>query len=133
MRMKLVCSYDYFSNSLLQKRVNFFEVTPKSNECHCFLWILLAMYMERTDCVVTSDNACCCGVELRCCFWHIWLLWCMKILVLLMVYVTALDTNNIVVKKQVLELFSALCLYSEDGYNVAMVAFDYFKVWLLVG
>lgn len=41
---------------------------------------------------------------------------------------TALDTNNTVVKKQVLELLSALCVYSPDGYLRALEALENYKV-----
>ncbi len=39
-----------------------------------------------------------------------------------------LDTNNGLVKTQVLELLSALCLYSAPGYQLAMDALDNYKV-----
>ncbi|XP_064607784.1 inverted formin-2-like isoform X2 [Liolophura sinensis] len=41
--------------------------------------------------------------------------------------VKALDTNNVMVKKQVIELLSALCLYSPDGYRLAVEALESFK------
>ncbi|KAL0275923.1 UNVERIFIED_CONTAM: hypothetical protein PYX00_003637 [Menopon gallinae] len=40
----------------------------------------------------------------------------------------ALDTNNTVVKKQVFELLSALCVYSPDGYLRALEALENYKV-----
>ena len=40
----------------------------------------------------------------------------------------ALDTNNTLLKKQVFELLSALCLYSEKGYERAMDALENYKV-----
>ncbi|XP_067948049.1 inverted formin-2-like isoform X2 [Watersipora subatra] len=40
---------------------------------------------------------------------------------------TALDTTNTVVKKQVIELLSALCVYSSDGYERALSALEHFK------
>ncbi len=43
-----------------------------------------------------------------------------------------LDTNNGLVKTQVLELLSALCLYSAPGYQLAMDALDDYKVVLLI-
>ncbi|XP_052276568.1 inverted formin-2-like isoform X5 [Dreissena polymorpha] len=43
-------------------------------------------------------------------------------------FATALDTNNVMVKKQVFELLSALCVYSADGYRLTMTALDSFKV-----
>jgi len=42
--------------------------------------------------------------------------------------VAALDTNNVMVKKQVFELLSALCVYSADGYRLTLAALDSFKV-----
>ncbi|KAJ8298508.1 hypothetical protein KUTeg_025039 [Tegillarca granosa] len=41
--------------------------------------------------------------------------------------VKALDTNNVMVKKQVFELLSALCVYSQDGYRLSLEALDSFK------
>ncbi|XP_062592916.1 inverted formin-2-like, partial [Saccostrea cucullata] len=41
--------------------------------------------------------------------------------------VKALDTNNVMVKKQVFELLSALCVYSNEGYRLTMDALDSFK------
>lgn len=41
---------------------------------------------------------------------------------------TALDTNNVTVKKQVFELLSALCAYSADGYARALETLDHYKV-----
>ncbi|KAF6017613.1 form3 [Bugula neritina] len=40
---------------------------------------------------------------------------------------TALDTTNTVVKKQVIELLSALCVYSSEGYDRALSALQHFK------
>ncbi|KAK3594658.1 hypothetical protein CHS0354_003581 [Potamilus streckersoni] len=40
----------------------------------------------------------------------------------------ALDTNNVMVKKQVFELLSALCVYSPDGYRLTLSALDSYKV-----
>lgn len=39
----------------------------------------------------------------------------------------ALDTGNTTVKKQVLELLSALCVYSTDGYCRALDALQHYK------
>ena len=39
-----------------------------------------------------------------------------------------LDTNNGLVKTQVFELLSGLCLYSEAGYQLALDALDDYKV-----
>ena len=41
---------------------------------------------------------------------------------------SALDTNNVMVKKQVFELLSALCVYSPEGYQLTLSALDSFKV-----
>ena len=41
-----------------------------------------------------------------------------------------LDTNNGLVKTQVLELLSALCVYNEDGYQLALDALEDYKVTL---
>nr|KAG5685520.1 hypothetical protein BaRGS_024257 [Batillaria attramentaria] len=38
-----------------------------------------------------------------------------------------LDTTNVMVKKQVIELLSALCVYSADGHRLALDALDTFK------
>ena len=40
---------------------------------------------------------------------------------------SALDTPNAQVKKQVFELLSALCVYSADGYKRALEALDHYK------
>ncbi|XP_007424011.1 inverted formin-2 isoform X4 [Python bivittatus] len=39
----------------------------------------------------------------------------------------ALDTSNIMVKKQVFELLAALCIYSFDGHALALDALDHYK------
>uniref|UniRef100_A0A8C9RY57 Inverted formin 2 n=1 Tax=Scleropages formosus TaxID=113540 RepID=A0A8C9RY57_SCLFO len=39
----------------------------------------------------------------------------------------ALDTSNIMVKKQVFELLAALSIFSADGYNLALDALDHYK------
>ncbi len=41
---------------------------------------------------------------------------------------TVLDTNNGLVKTQIFELLSALCLYSDEGYKLALDALDDYKV-----
>ncbi len=41
---------------------------------------------------------------------------------------TVLDTNNGLVKTQIFELLSALCLYSEEGYKIALDALEDYKV-----
>ena len=40
----------------------------------------------------------------------------------------ALDTTNSNVKKQVVELLSALCVYSSEGYDRTISALEHFKV-----
>lgn len=42
--------------------------------------------------------------------------------------VAALDTPNVTVKKQALELLSALCVYNSDGYARALDALEHYKV-----
>ena len=42
---------------------------------------------------------------------------------------SALDTPNAQVKKQVFELLSALCVYSADGYKRALEALDHYKTF----
>ena len=44
-------------------------------------------------------------------------------------FLTALDTPNAQVKKQVFELLSALCVYSADGYKRALEALDHYKTF----
>ncbi|CAG5120636.1 unnamed protein product [Candidula unifasciata] len=41
--------------------------------------------------------------------------------------VKAMDTNSAMVKKQVVELLSALCMYSQEGYRLALDALETFK------
>ncbi|BFZ15260.1 hypothetical protein BsWGS_18298 [Bradybaena similaris] len=41
--------------------------------------------------------------------------------------IKAMDTNSAMVKKQVVELLSALCMYSHEGYKLALGALDTFK------
>lgn len=40
---------------------------------------------------------------------------------------TALDTSNIMVKKQVFELLAALSMFSSDGHRLALDALDHYK------
>ncbi|XP_069494246.1 inverted formin-2 isoform X3 [Ambystoma mexicanum] len=40
----------------------------------------------------------------------------------------ALDTSNVMVKKQVFELLAALCMYSPEGHSLALDALDHYKV-----
>lgn len=40
----------------------------------------------------------------------------------------ALDTQNVTVKKQVLELLSALCVHNEEGRARTLETLDHFKV-----
>ncbi|KAM4666681.1 inverted formin-2 isoform 2-T3 [Amazona ochrocephala] len=39
----------------------------------------------------------------------------------------ALDTTNVMVKKQIFELLAALCIYSADGHTLALDALDHYK------
>lgn len=43
------------------------------------------------------------------------------------IYFTALDTNNATVKKQVLELLSALCVYNLEGHARALDTLQHYK------
>ena len=43
-------------------------------------------------------------------------------------YVIALETDNLMVKMQIFELLSALCLYSKDGFYLTLDALDKYKV-----
>ena len=45
-----------------------------------------------------------------------------------LIFISALDTNNTMVKRQVFELLSALTVYSPEGYNIAIDALEDFKV-----
>lgn len=40
----------------------------------------------------------------------------------------ALDTSNVMVKKQVFELLAALCIYSPEGHALTLDALDHYKV-----
>ncbi|XP_070105462.1 inverted formin-2 isoform X4 [Equus caballus] len=40
----------------------------------------------------------------------------------------ALDTSNVMVKKQVFELLAALCIYSPEGHALALDALDHYKM-----
>ncbi|XP_076315999.1 inverted formin-2-like isoform X3 [Tachypleus tridentatus] len=40
---------------------------------------------------------------------------------------TALDTNSVTVKKHVFELLSALCVYSQEGYDRSLETLEYYK------
>ena len=40
----------------------------------------------------------------------------------------AMDTTNVMIKKQVLELLSAVLMYNETGYSLALDALDFYKV-----
>ena len=42
---------------------------------------------------------------------------------------SVLDTNNALVKIQVFELLSALCVYSPHGHQLALEALKHYKVW----
>lgn len=43
-------------------------------------------------------------------------------------YLTALDSPNVMVKSEVFELMSVLCIYSNDGYQSTLNAIDLIKV-----
>ena len=43
-------------------------------------------------------------------------------------YVPALDTPNVMVKKQVIELLSAMCVYSQEGLGRCLDALQAYKV-----
>lgn len=45
---------------------------------------------------------------------------------------SALDTDNVTLKKQVFELLSALCVYSEMGYKMAVDALSHYKVIIII-
>lgn len=42
-------------------------------------------------------------------------------------YYAALDTSNIMVKKQVFELLAALSIFSAEGHRLALDALDHYK------
>ena len=44
---------------------------------------------------------------------------------------SALDTSNVMVKKQVFELLSALCMYSSQGHQLAIDALENYMVSVL--
>ena len=44
-------------------------------------------------------------------------------------FLSALDTGNTMVKKQVFEMLSGVCLYSSRGYELALSSLEYFKVF----
>ena len=50
----------------------------------------------------------------------------------LLVCFAVLDTNNVLVKMQIFELLSGLCIYSESGYSIAMDALADYKVECIV-
>jgi len=45
-------------------------------------------------------------------------------------FLAVLDTNNCLVKLQVFELLSALCVYGDEGYKLALDALENYKVRL---
>lgn len=49
-------------------------------------------------------------------------------MILFLSFCSALESKNFVVKKQVFELLSALCVYSTDGYARTLEAIDYYQV-----
>lgn len=44
-------------------------------------------------------------------------------------FASALDTNNVMVKMQMFELLSALCVYSKDGFYLTLDALEQYKAW----
>ncbi|KAL4230063.1 FH2 domain-containing protein 1 [Mactra antiquata] len=44
-------------------------------------------------------------------------------------FASALDTKNLIVKMQIFELLSALCVYSKDGYYLTLDAIERYKSW----
>lgn len=48
------------------------------------------------------------------------------------IYFVALDSSNVMVKKQVFELLAAMCIYSADGKLRAIDAMEHYKVGQLV-
>lgn len=47
-------------------------------------------------------------------------------------FFAALDTSNVMVKKQVFDLLAALCIYSVDGHALALDALDHYKASALL-
>ena len=43
-------------------------------------------------------------------------------------FISALDTGNTMVKKQVFEMLAGVCLYSSRGYELALASLEHFKV-----
>ena len=50
------------------------------------------------------------------------------IIMLIIIFIIELDSANKLVKVQVFELLSALCLYSEEGHTLALDALNNYKV-----
>ena len=48
--------------------------------------------------------------------------------IILFVYFSALETKNLMVKMQIFELLSALCVYSKDGYYLTLDALERYRV-----
>lgn len=44
-------------------------------------------------------------------------------------FASALETDNLMVKMQIFELLSALCLYSKDGFYLTLDALEKYKLW----
>ncbi|KAK0047847.1 serine-rich adhesin for platelets [Biomphalaria pfeifferi] len=44
-------------------------------------------------------------------------------------FAVALDTDNVAIKKQVVEILSALCVYSTNGYTRVLDILEYYKVF----
>ena len=43
-------------------------------------------------------------------------------------FISALETKNLMVKMQIFELLSALCVYSKDGYYLTLDALERYRV-----
>lgn len=50
------------------------------------------------------------------------------VVLMLFCFYAALDTSNVMVKKQVFELIAALCIYSPEGNHLALDALEHYKV-----
>ncbi|XP_063413228.1 inverted formin-2-like isoform X1 [Mytilus trossulus] len=44
-------------------------------------------------------------------------------------FASALDTNNVMVKMQMFELLSALCVYSKEGFYLTLDAMEQYRIW----
>ena len=46
----------------------------------------------------------------------------------ILILLSALNASNTLMKQQLFELLSAVCLYNNRGYQLALSSFDYSKV-----